>query len=269
MNNEIVIGAIFFILGLIPAYIFYVKSLRYKEPVYAVKNYRVIHDYESSIPSLKVSYSNKKVKSFSIAQIIFYNRGTETISKQDIDTVNHIRIAVKEGVKILDASIMQSNNPSSLFMVNVVDNEALIDFEYLDKNQGGIIRIMHTGLSKDDLEVVGDIKGANRLINLIRVSRVENSVRKIMENRRVLRFLSIILIVLYLSLIISIIFTIVNPDFIHNSINNTKVETPIIYRRLTGLVFLIVAGFILYFNYALYRYLGIKTSPQGLENFDN
>jgi hypothetical protein len=37
---------------------------------------------------------------------------------------------------------------------------AYIFFDYLDKGQGGIIQVIHTGLSSSDLTLNGDIKGA-------------------------------------------------------------------------------------------------------------
>ena len=157
------IAIVTFIIGLLVSYYFYLKSIRVREPVWLIKGYNVIYKYKSVFPSLNVTYAKKNVDTFSIAYILFYNRGAETITREDIDTVDHIRIESYEGVRILDASVLQVNNQSSQFTLAKNNSKVLINFDYLNKNQGAIIQVTHTGSTKEDIYITGDIKHVGKV----------------------------------------------------------------------------------------------------------
>lgn len=167
MNNEIVIGAIFFILSLIPAYYFYVKSIRNKEPVCSIKSNNLISGSVSTLDKLLIEYNNQRIQNLTVSKILFYNRGSETISKQDIQTINPLIIS-SDTCNIMDASLLQANYPSNNFSVTrkIETEDVFIDFDYIDKNQGAVIQIIHTGLSSEDLNINGDIKGVQKLIQV-------------------------------------------------------------------------------------------------------
>jgi hypothetical protein len=135
MNNEIVVGAIFFIIGLIPAYYFYVKSIRIKEPIWSIKSNNLISGSVATLKNLSIAYKKHKVENLTVSKVLFFNRGQETITNQDINTVNHLSIA-SETCQILDAFVLQRNKESNNF--EIAYDESLqavsIDFDYLDKN---------------------------------------------------------------------------------------------------------------------------------------
>ena len=83
------------------------------------------------------------------------------LKKDDIETVNRIRISTTKEVSLLDAKILASNNHSSQFEVNLDEenNCVYLEFDYLDEKQGAVVQVIHTGSSSQDLEVIGDIKG--------------------------------------------------------------------------------------------------------------
>src|SRR6266545_4481769 len=126
------------IVGIIVSYYFYIKSKRNKEPVYSIKSVNVISDYSSKYQALKVIYRGSKVENFTVTKILLYNRGAETITKQDIETINHLRIIGKDTTALLDAKILQANNASNNFDVFLdkepyIEQKAkiyLIDFDY-------------------------------------------------------------------------------------------------------------------------------------------
>ena len=68
-------------------------------------------------------------------------------------------------MKILDTKLLGTNHPSSELAVNLSSDgsSALITFDYLDKGQGAVIQIVHTGITSDDISLSGDIKGAKPL----------------------------------------------------------------------------------------------------------
>jgi len=64
----------------------------------------------------------------------------------------------------LDGSLLQANNPSNNIRVRYDPSPktVFIDFDYLDKNQGAVIQVVHTG-SFDNLNINGDIMGVQKL----------------------------------------------------------------------------------------------------------
>jgi hypothetical protein len=154
------------IIGLIAGYVFYRKGMKIKDPAYSIKSYNVIAGYSSKYKNLTVSYKKEKIENFTISKILFYNRGAETITRQDIATLNQIKVITNlASASIIDASVIQVNNPSSDFNISLDKTNSIvnINFDYLDKNHGAVIEVIHTGLSSDDLEIVGDIKGVQKI----------------------------------------------------------------------------------------------------------
>jgi hypothetical protein len=111
---------------------------------------------------LKITYNDHGIANLSITSILFWNNGSETIDEQDRVASNPLRVGTNEGVQILDAKIAKSINQANRLSVDVDEegNHAYLFFDYLDKAQGGIIQVIHTGLSSEDLSLYGDIKGA-------------------------------------------------------------------------------------------------------------
>lgn len=156
-----IIGTILGIIGIVLA----VKSIKKKEPTYSIKSVNVISDYATKFENLTVAYKDEKVENFTVSKILFFNRGRETITKEDVDTISPLKIS-SETCNILDASILQVNKVSNNFKIDLdrENNHIFITFDYLDKNQGVVIQIVHNGLSSDDLLIEGDIKGVQKLV---------------------------------------------------------------------------------------------------------
>jgi len=171
MNNEWVIAIIFFVIGLIPTYYFYRKSLRIKEPIYSIGSRNVISDYSSKYKNLTVSYKNEKVENFTVSRVLFFNHGAMTLDRNDIATRNQLRIIAKSG-NILDATVLQVNNPSSDFKVSLdrANGSIIVEFDYLNQDHGAVIEVIHTGLASKDIELVGDIKQVKSLKRLLPMS---------------------------------------------------------------------------------------------------
>ena len=54
-------------------------------------------------------------------------------------------------------------------MINQILN---INFEYLDRNNGGSIQLYHTGKSNKDIELLGKIKGCEIEIETFRLAKI-------------------------------------------------------------------------------------------------
>jgi len=145
--------------------LFYYRSKRIKRPYYAVRSINLIQNFRSKLSSLKISYKDEQVENLTISNVAFWNGGKETIRENDITNVKPLKILLKEPYKILDAKIICSNNPANEISVGEVGSDGrtlLINFEYLDANEGFVLQIIHDGDSSYDLSVSGIIIGAGK-----------------------------------------------------------------------------------------------------------
>lgn len=251
------IGILGLILAVVGIYLT-IRSNKKKEPVFSIRSNNVISDYSSKFRGLTVSYKRQKVASFTVSKVLIYNRGNDTIDRQDITPRSPLRIVGLEG-SILDARVLQTNNDSSDFKVNLdrANDWITLDFEYLNMNHGAVIEVIHTGSSSADLAVLGDIKEVQRLLRIDPKKLISTTVQA--NDRKYIRNLVVIVLICWA-------FLYVGGDTLRES-TNVFVEAlvglaGIVGTFLTlGLIAWGLGTFLSLFreNYAM---------PQGLESFD-
>ena len=159
------VGFIMAILGFASAIIIYIKVKNVKSPCYAVQSRNIVRDLVSKIDSLEMLYSGKPIENLTVTKIAFWNAGRDTINSQDIASTDPLTVHVKKGCKILDTKVLYTKKLVNLFSITTADDQSNItlNFEYLDKDEGAVIQILHTGKSSEDIEIRGTIKGAGKL----------------------------------------------------------------------------------------------------------
>jgi hypothetical protein len=188
---ETIINYAIGILGLILAYYFYKKGERKKEPVYSIKSVNVISDYASKYEDLTVSYKGEKVENFTVSKLLFYNHGADTIDKADITTLNQLKI-IGLDCEILNARVLQASNSSIDFKLRLdrANSWVIIDFEYLNTNQGAVFELVHTGLSSEHLEIQGDIRNVQMISQIDPKKLLSVPMQEL--DKRATRYISII-----------------------------------------------------------------------------
>lgn len=157
----LIIGSL---LSLIPTYYFYRKAK--KEPVgcYVAHGLNVVDIQEK--PHIRgkitISYDNELVPRLSVGVVAFWNGGTSVLNGNTLVQRDPLRITVNPNGKILEAAIIVDPNPECDFGVKF-DSEAapksvLLTFDFLNPNNGTVVRVLHTG-EADALNVVGTLKG--------------------------------------------------------------------------------------------------------------
>jgi hypothetical protein len=147
-----------------------IQVLRKRErinPVYITRSTLLLRDQAHSVPDLQIQYKGQLTKNFSITNIALWNAGTKSIRSQDIATANKIRIAAKNGVKIFDAVILKTTMEENKFEINFNSSENVVEinFEYLDRYNGGAIQITHNGNSSNDIEILGTFISHGKIIS--------------------------------------------------------------------------------------------------------
>jgi hypothetical protein len=154
------------VLGIALAIIFYFKSKKVKKPCYAILSTNILKEMVSKIESLSILYSGEQISNLTVSKIAFWNAGRDIINSQDIAQLDQLKIQVTDNYKILNAQINYEKNKANNFKISIDNSQRYINlnFEYLGKDDGVIIQILHTGLSNKDIYIVGTIKGADKLL---------------------------------------------------------------------------------------------------------
>lgn len=159
---EIEVNTIIAIIGVITCIFLFFKSRTIKQSVYTKKSFTIINEiFYKLVPYLQTFYNSLKIKNLTVCFIAFWNNGNITIDKNDIPSGDPLRIEIPNDIKILEKSIVTSSNKANKFNINGIYNNSIkIDFDYLDPNEGGVIKIIHDGSTSKNFFVRGRIKGA-------------------------------------------------------------------------------------------------------------
>lgn len=146
---------------------FYFRSKKVKLPLYSHWSINIINELVNKFESLKMTYSGLPIENLTVTKILFWNGGNDTIDDQDISRVDPLKIHIKENYKILESNVLYSKNPANQFSVKTANDksDAILKFDYLDKDEGGIVQLIHTGISDKDIEIQGTIKGAGKPVH--------------------------------------------------------------------------------------------------------
>ncbi|MDZ4339860.1 MAG: hypothetical protein U1B94_06535, partial [candidate division NC10 bacterium] len=149
------------VFSVVLSFIFYFRSRRAKEPCWAIHSNNLVRDFRAKLPDLNIQYGNEEVENLTVAKVLFWNRGGGTINSDDIAEGDPLRVEATGALRILDAKILQANSPASQFKVRLDrDRNALfLEFDFLDKNHGALLQLIHSGTSSTDLVVKGTVKG--------------------------------------------------------------------------------------------------------------
>lgn len=177
-NNLIALGI--GSIGIFLAIIFYFKALKNKKPVYAIRSFNIIKDFVSGIEKLEILFSGQKIQNLTASKIIFFNKGKETINGADISSADPLRIEVGNNIKILSFSVLESK-PANNFLLTLEEDgsSVLVNFDYIDFEEGVLFKILHTGKSSSDLKFVGSMKGAKSLKKINPLAVEESKLQKI------------------------------------------------------------------------------------------
>lgn len=143
-----------------------------KKPVWVSRRVRLVEDYHATLPELEVLYRREPVRNLSVTYIAFWNAGRQTIRRSDLNVSNSHRLSIvathgstMEASKILDAKVIEINNPATAPTVEIDDarTRARLDFQYLDKDNGCVLRVLHTGGPGSHITIKGEIQGVSTI----------------------------------------------------------------------------------------------------------
>jgi len=152
------------IIGPLLAIFFYSKGRKERLPCYDTLGFNLVKSFKGRFEALQVLYDGRLVHDLTVTRVILWNAGRETIRAEDVAGNDPIAIRPTTQCVILDAKVVQKNNLASQFEVDLRNSNVICRFEYLDKDEGAVIQIVHTGGGAHLIEVGGSVKGAGRLV---------------------------------------------------------------------------------------------------------
>lgn len=149
-------------LAIVAFYLTY-KSVPQKVLKFSLSHNNLISSGKASLPNLKIIYAGTNVDQVTVTKVTFWNSSFPTITEQDIIKAAPLSISARE-CDILEITVLNGEDSANQIKVKLVDEKtAHIFFDYLDRKEGGVIQIVHTG-DRDSIDVSRKIKGGKILL---------------------------------------------------------------------------------------------------------
>jgi len=167
--------------GIIATIITFLLTRKNKVPLFDKTETSVIGLETTSIRDLIIFWDNKELQSLRITTISFWNFGNLAIRKDDISNSDPLRVEAEMDSKILDFEITYKHNEHNNIKLILADNKKNIalDFDYLEFNDGLVIKIFHTGSSENLINVKGTILDSKKISKEADVFLSNNIIRSL------------------------------------------------------------------------------------------
>lgn len=140
---------------------------------------------KNQIKKLDVLYDGNPIADLTSSKFYIWNSGNQVLQKTDIVAARPITIRAKKA-NLLDVMVLRMSDPTNAFQINTVsEQEAKVDFEYVESGDGVLVQVLHTG-NFLDLEFDCKIKGGNDVRNCTK----EHKNRKILLRDKILDFVA-------------------------------------------------------------------------------
>lgn len=139
------------------------------------------------IPEVQISYCGQTIDNLAVTRFAIWNSGNKLLNSNDIVDTKPLSITSNDdGSDILDASIIKRSEESNKFTIDKKSAHcAELQFDYIDKQEGIIVQILHTGSAKN-ISLSTLIKGGKKLKNVEKRTMV-------IKNKKVVEVISIVL----------------------------------------------------------------------------
>lgn len=133
------------------------------------KSNRIIGSHLGQISSdLSVLYDGVEIPRLTRTIAVIWNSGNTVINRGDVAQLSKLRFEMESGEKILNTAIIKYSNEVN--DANISSSEksldlAYVSFEYLAKNEGVVIELLHTD-QRSNIPLLGTIKGMKRIRNI-------------------------------------------------------------------------------------------------------
>jgi hypothetical protein len=153
-------GILTFAFGVLVTWLFFRLGLRDRSPRYIVAGDNLL---KQKLPKLRVHYHGygEDLEDVTVSYLCFWNDGGGTINNLDVQKADPVAIRVPEGIRIVDAIVLKKSREAIGLgcIVSQDKTRALLTFDFLDKNDGILVCLIHTGTELTAVSLTGTIRG--------------------------------------------------------------------------------------------------------------
>ena len=156
-----IIGIYIGIIGIILAFIFYVRSKERVKPRILIEGFVLIGETERLFPeTVEIRYNGQIIPTLTKVRVTLWNAGPKTLNSSDIASSDPLRIIFpKSEARILDIRSVVSTRDVINAKAVPKDNDIYITFDFLDRYDGITLEVFCDGAIVDNAAVRGTIKG--------------------------------------------------------------------------------------------------------------
>jgi len=165
----LVVGLVGIVIGVLTAYYFYLKAQERVDPRYLLQHEPLVDSSSGAMTDVSVLFKGVRVTNLNRCLLVIWNRGSRVITRDAIAQNDRVRVCFPEGVMALGAGVEWSSRPAVDLSAHVGDggSTVIIDFAFLDADDGGVIEILYQGDPKASPTVTGSIMGAPKGIQVV------------------------------------------------------------------------------------------------------
>ncbi len=167
LNDNPKLNILFLILAFASIFITiltYYLSKRPKKLLFSKSSFNIVSKSLSAIEKLKIEYNNKLIEQLSVSEIVIYNLGKSSIRRNDIAEKDKLRIELLQG-RILTSEIKFQVNQINGYNIKTSNDRKTItiDFDFMERLEGLVIRMFHTAKNDSEIEIKGTIIGGRKV----------------------------------------------------------------------------------------------------------
>lgn len=134
---------------------------------YCLKSNSLIRKKKSKFEKLSIEYDGQQIDDLCVSKFTVWNSGNKTINCTDIVESKELTVSVNNECRVLDVELIACSEKTNNFLVEIEDEHTVkIPFEYVDKKEGVVIQIIHTG-TDEDIQIDCKIKGGKPVKNIV------------------------------------------------------------------------------------------------------
>lgn len=163
-----ILSLVLAVVGILLAAVFFIKSRRIKKARYSINNRTVIETSGSEITGLQVQYDGNQQDRITVSKVGIWNCGTEPIRPPDIATSCPLLIQVHPGADVLAADVIYTTEEANQFHLDAITpadgdmpTSIPFSFEFLDRKDGAVVQIVHTGPQSHPISITGKLIGGS------------------------------------------------------------------------------------------------------------
>ncbi len=154
----VVLALVGIIAAVVIGWFFYWLGNKQRRPLYTVVGNTVVRADEDRY--IEVLFKGESVPVVSRSAVAFWNAGRDPIRRADLVGTHPLQAKLAADVRVLDVNVLATTRPQIDFdWVSETDRNVGIDFSFLNRGDGGVIEVLHTGTAPFEVWVEGAIVG--------------------------------------------------------------------------------------------------------------